>query len=409
MTDASRLTQRLMLALVLLAILGGLAYQAINAGLQTLLEPVALLLEGAVVTVALFGFSAVRAGQAALDSEMAERERMERSLGQLVDEIGSFADGDLRVRANTTDSATGSLAEALNVAVDRLIELASGMESAAGRARAAAADAGSVSFELASAAENQAAVMERMAVLIEDVAGFVTRARERFDAGADAAARGANLAAASAESARQAEAHLIALGGPLEGSIGAVKRMAAASAEIAEIVALINDIADQTNILALNAAIQASMAGDAGRGFAVVADEVQRLAERSSAATKQIAGLADNVREDADSATRLLDLAHAETGSGSAQVQGLVASAEDMVATANLLSGLVHDVGAEVRRQVQPTADLVRQLAQIQQTSARSAGAAERARPAAAELASALADVGALSDHFVLPPARAIN
>jgi twitching motility protein PilJ len=185
--------------------------------------------------------------------------------------------------------------------------------------------------------------------------------------------------------------------------------MGAASAEIAEIVALINDIADQTNILALNAAIQASMAGDAGRGFAVVADEVQRLAERSSAATKQIAGLADNVREDADSATRLLDLAHAETGSGSAQVQGLVASAEDMVATANLLSGLVHDVGAEVRRQVQPTADLVRQLAQIQQTSARSAGAAERARPAAAELASALADVGALSDHFVLPPARAIN
>lgn len=409
MTDASRLTQRLMLALVLLAILGGLAYQGINAGLQTLLQPVALLLEGAVVTVALFGLSAVRAGQAALASELAERERMERSLGQLVDEIGSFADGDLRVRASSMDSATGSLAEVLNVAVDRLIELAAGMDSAAGRARAAAADAGSVSLELASAAEHQAAAIERMAVMVDDVAGFIARARARFESGADATARAASLAAASAESARQTETHLNALGAPLEGSIGAVKRMGAASSEIADVVALINDIADQTNILALNAAIQASMAGDAGRGFAVVADEVQRLAERSSAATKQIAGLADKVREDADGATRLLDLAFTESGSGSAQVQCLVATTEEMAATGALLAGLVDEVGAEVRRQVQPSGELMGLLAQLQQASARSLGAAERARPTAAELASALADVGALSDHFVLPPARAIN
>ena len=81
-----------------------------------------------------------------------------------------------------------------------------------------------------------------------------------------------------------------------------IKRLGESSQEIGNIVALINDIADQTNILALNAAIQASMAGEAGRGFAVVADEVQRLAERSASATKQIEGLVKTIQTDTNEA-----------------------------------------------------------------------------------------------------------
>ena len=78
--------------------------------------------------------------------------------------------------------------------------------------------------------------------------------------------------------------------------------MGESSQEIGDIISLITDIADQTNILSLNAAIQASMAGDAGRGFAVVADEVQRLAERSAAATKQIEALVKTIQNDTNEA-----------------------------------------------------------------------------------------------------------
>ncbi|MDQ9945605.1 methyl-accepting chemotaxis protein, partial [Acinetobacter baumannii] len=81
-----------------------------------------------------------------------------------------------------------------------------------------------------------------------------------------------------------------------------IKRLGESSQEIGNIVSLINDIADQTNILALNAAIQASMAGEAGRGFAVVADEVQRLAERSASATKQIETLVKTIQTDTNEA-----------------------------------------------------------------------------------------------------------
>ena len=81
-----------------------------------------------------------------------------------------------------------------------------------------------------------------------------------------------------------------------------IKRLGESSQEIGDIVELINDIAEQTNILALNAAIQAAMAGEAGRGFAVVADEVQRLAERSSNATKQIEALVKTIQTDTNEA-----------------------------------------------------------------------------------------------------------
>ena len=91
-----------------------------------------------------------------------------------------------------------------------------------------------------------------------------------------------------------------------------IKRLGESSQEIGDIVSLINDIADQTNILSLNAAIQASMAGDAGRGFAVVADEVQRLAERSSAATKQIAALVKTIQTDTNEAVISMEQTTAE-------------------------------------------------------------------------------------------------
>jgi methyl-accepting chemotaxis protein len=112
------------------------------------------------------------------------------------------------------------------------------------------------------------------------------------------------------------------------------------SQEIGDIVSLINDIADQTNILALNAAIQASMAGEAGRGFAVVADEVQRLAERSAAATKQIEQLVKTIQSDTNEAVISMEQTTSEVVRGARLAQDAGVALEEIQTVSRKPCGL---------------------------------------------------------------------
>jgi twitching motility protein PilJ len=130
-----------------------------------------------------------------------------------------------------------------------------------------------------------------------------------------------------------------------------IKRLGESSQEIGDIVSLINDIADQTNILSLNAAIQASMAGDAGRGFAVVADEVQRLAERSSGATKQIEALVKTIQSDTNEAVISMEQTTAEVVRGARLAQDAGVALEEIENVSTSLSDLIQNISNAARQQ----------------------------------------------------------
>ena len=130
-----------------------------------------------------------------------------------------------------------------------------------------------------------------------------------------------------------------------------IKRLGESSQEIGDIVSLINDIADQTNILSLNAAIQASMAGDAGRGFAVVADEVQRLAERSSAATKQVEALVKTIQSDANEAVISMEHTTVEVVRGARLAQDAGVALEEVENVSTNLAELIQNISNAARRQ----------------------------------------------------------
>lgn len=151
-----------------------------------------------------------------------------------------------------------------------------------------------------------------------------------------------------------------------------IKRLGESSQEIGEIVELISDITDQTNVLALNAAIQAAAAGETGRGFTVVAEEVQRLAERSAEATKQIAAIVKTIQADTQDAVGSMEAATREVVAGTALSDSAGAALEEIsqVAkeTATRITEIAHGIQSQAERGAQVSALMREILAITQQT-----------------------------------------
>jgi len=184
-----------------------------------------------------------------------------------------------------------------------------------------------------------------------------------------------------------------------------IKRLGESSQEIGDIVSLINDIADQTNILALNAAIQASMAGDAGRGFAVVADEVQRLAERSSGATKQIEALVKTIQTDTNEAVISMEQTTSEVVRGARLAQDAGVALEEIEKVSKTLAALIQNISNAARQQASSAGHISNTMNVIQEiTSQTSAGTTATAR-SIGNLAKMASEMRRSVSGFTLPEA----
>jgi len=286
-----------------------------------------------------------------------QNERNQKAILRLMNEMQYFAEGDLTVRATVTDEITGAVADSVNYAIEELRTLVSRVTAAADQVTSASESAQHTSTALLAATEQQSQEIRQasaqvlgMARAINDVSARATESAEVARASLTAAGKGQNAVHDAISGMNEIREHI-------QDTAKRIKRLGESSQEIGEIVELISDITEQTNVLALNAAIQAASAGEAGRGFSVVAEEVQRLAERSAEAAKEIGALVKTIQTDTQDAV----------GAMEKSTQGVVEGAKLSDAAGQALT----EIGAVSRR----LAELIENISRATQTQAKSAGA----------------------------------
>ncbi|MEJ2213663.1 MAG: methyl-accepting chemotaxis protein [Gammaproteobacteria bacterium] len=315
--------------------------------------PGAVTILGALVLIflALTAWSLIANANARQRLTAEQNEKNQEAILRLLDEMGDLADGDLTVTATVSEDITGAIADSINYAIEALRSLVTTINETSVQVTASAQESRSSAMHLADAAEHQAeqitsateAVVD-MSKALEDLASDASESEEIAQRSVDFASKGSSAVSDTIQGMDNIREQI-------QETSKRIKRLGESSQQIGEIVELIDDIADQTNILALNAAMQAAMAGEAGRGFAVVADEVQRLAERSSNATRQIETLVKTIQADTNEAVSSMETSTTEVVSGAKLAEGAGDALKEIENVSNYIADITHKMADSAKLQ----------------------------------------------------------
>ena len=332
-----------------------------------------------------------------------QNERNQQAILRLLDEMGSLADGDLTVEATVTEDITGTIADSFNYAIEELRKLVATVNETAIMVDSAAKQTESTASHMAKATDNQGREINAATESIVSMAASIEEVSGNAERSSDVARHSVEVAHKGGEAVRRTIDGMNAIRETIQETSKRIKRLGESSQEIGNIIELINDIAEQTNILALNASIQASMAGEAGRGFAVVADEVQRLAERSTNATKQIEVLVRTIQADTNEAVVSMERSTTDVVGGALLAENAGAALDEIEQVSNQIASLVQNISSSARQQAGSAADVTRRTTRLREISEQT-GKATTATAAAisklSELASQLRNTVA---GFTLP------
>jgi methyl-accepting chemotaxis protein len=346
---------------------------------------------------------------AMLDSTMGlmqtreERDAMQASVTKLLDEVSGLAEGDLSVEAEVTTEVTGAIADSFNYMIAQLRSIITGVQEATLQVSSSANEIQTTTEHLSQGSEAQAMQIADTSSAIEEMAVSIQQVSENATVSATVGEQALANAQQGAQAVQNTIGGMNRIRDQVQETAKRIKRLGESSQEIGEIVQLIGDIADRTSILALNASIQAAMAGEAGQGFAVVAEEVERLAERSTEATKEIDTLIRTIQNETNEAVAAMEATTNEVVEGSLLAEEAGQALSEIETVSNRLAELSQSISLASKQQARGSETLAKSMGEIAEVTQQTAAGTKQASVSISTLAMLADELRDSVSAFKLP------
>lgn len=326
-------------------------------------------------------------------------------LGRMRSMIQDIAqgEGDLtkRLDASSKDEL-GETCHWFNVFVEKLQGIISQVAQTTNQVAAASSQLHSTSEQMATGAEEVAAQAGTVATAGEEMSATSGDIAQNCQFAAEGSQQASAAAVSGAKVVDETIGVMNTIAERVRNSAKAVESLGSRSDQIGEIVGTIEDIADQTNLLALNAAIEAARAGEQGRGFAVVADEVRALAERTTRATREIGEMIKAIQSETKGAVIAMEEGVVEVGKGSEKAASSGRALEQILEQINAVTAQVHQVATAAEEQTATTSEISNNMQQITEVVSQTSRGAQESAVAANQLSGLAEELRKIVGQFKL-------
>jgi methyl-accepting chemotaxis protein len=337
--------------------------------------------------------------------EMEQQQKyLTESVNRLIESLEQFADGDLSVEIDydNANDEIGRLFAGFNNTVRKIKELIINITEAVQATASASTQISSSAEELAAGAQEQSSQTSEIATAMEEITSTILETSNHTNLAAQAVKKSSKIAEEGKSVVQETVDGMERIAEVVGSAAETVNRLGEDSKKIGEIINVINDIADQTNLLALNAAIEAARAGEQGRGFAVVADEVRKLAERTTTATKEIADMIQRLQQGTNETVESIEQGVEEVNKGKEIASKAGSSMEQIEESSINAMDLITQVATASEEQSATAEEISRSIESINNVAHESAVGVEQIARATEDLSRLTENLQNLIEMFNL-------
>jgi methyl-accepting chemotaxis protein len=312
-----------------------------------------------------------------------------RPIAEMVASNERLANGDLTVTISSSGKdEVGQLAESSRKMVDNLRDLLRNVAETSEQVASAASQLQSTAEQIATGAEQVACQTGTVANASEEMAATSTDIARNCSMAVDSSRQTSEAATQGGAIVQETIAGMTKISERVKLTASTVESLGMRSEQIGQIIGTIEDIADQTNLLALNAAIEAARAGEQGRGFAVVADEVRALAERTTRATKEIGAMIKAIQSETKAAVKAMEEGVGEVEKGTESSQRSGQALEDILSQISDMTMQINQIATAAEEQTATTSEITTNIQQVTAVVHQTARGASETATAASQLSS---------------------